>query len=120
MTAKQLATAIANELTAKRGLDIRILDLRDMRSFTDYFVIASASSDRHAQTLADAATTAAKHLGEQPLGIEGQQIGRWILIDLGEVVVHVFQREAREFYGIERLWGDAESLALPIAAGESA
>ena len=116
MTAKQLASAIAQELTDKRGLDIRVLDLSDIRSFTDYFVIASATSDRHAQSLAEAASDAARHLGERPLGIEGQQTGRWILIDLGEVVVHVFQRDAREFYGLERLWGEAESLDWPLAA----
>jgi len=120
LTAKQLATAIAAELTEKRGMDIRILDLTEMRAFTDYFVIASASSDRHAQTLADAATAAARQFEERPLGIEGQQTGRWILIDLGPVVVHVFQREARDFYGIERLWGDAESVNWPLAAGDSA
>lgn len=120
MTAKQLATAIAQELTDKRGLDVRVLDLADLRSFTDYFVIVSATSDRHAQTLADAAVSAARQLGERPLGLEGQQTGRWILIDLAEVVVHVFQHDARDFYGLERLWGDAESLELPRAAGDRA
>lgn len=120
MTAKQLATAIATELSDKKAIDVRVLDLAELRSFADFFVIATATSDRHAHTLADAVSAVARRLGERPLGVEGLQSGRWVLIDLGEVVVHVFQREAREFYGLERLWGEAESLELPLAAGERA
>ena len=120
MTAKQLATAVATALTEKRGLDIRVLDLTEMHAFTDMFVIASATSDRHAQTLADAVVEAARALGERPLGVEGQQTGRWILIDLGNVVAHVLQREARERYALDRLWGDAETLEWPIAVGDGA
>lgn len=120
MTAKELASAIATELTDKKGLDIRVLDLSDLRSFTDYFVIATATSDRHAKTLSDAVVARARQAGERPLGLEGQNTGRWVLIDLGEVVAHVFQADTREFYGLERLWGDAEDLTWPVAAGEHA
>src|SRR5262245_55221159 len=89
-------------------MDVKILDLGDLKSFTDYFVVASATSDRHARALADAASEAARKLGQRTLGLEGEQPGRWILVDLGDVVVHVFQEDAREFYSLERLWGDAE------------
>ena len=119
MTAKELASAIATQLTEKRGLDIRVLDLTEMRAFADVFVVATATSDRHAQALADAAVETARTHGERPLGVEGQQTGRWILVDLGAIVVHVFQGEAREFYGLDRLWGDAETLDWPRAVGET-
>jgi ribosome-associated protein len=115
---KQLAEAAANALTDKRGVEVKILDLGDLRSFTDFFVIASATSDRHARTLADAVVEAAQKRGERALGMEGEQVARWILIDLGDVVVHVFQEDAREYYGLERLWGEAEAVTWPLAAGE--
>jgi ribosome-associated protein len=115
---RQLAEAVASALNDKRGVEVKILDLGDLRSFTDFFVIAGATSDRHARTLADAVVEAARKVGERTLGLEGEQVGRWILIDLGDVVVHVLQQDAREYYGLERLWGEAEAVAWPLAAGE--
>ena len=118
MNPRQLAEAAASALTDKRGVEVRILDLGELRSFTDLFVIAGATSDRHARTLADAVVEAAAKRGERALGMEGEEQARWILIDLGDVVVHVFQQDAREYYGLERLWGEAEAVAWPLAAGE--
>ena len=118
MNPRQLAEAVASALNDKRGVEVKILDLGDLRSFTDFFVIVGATSDRHARTLADAAVEAAHQVGERALGMEGEQVARWILIDLGDVVVHVFQQDAREYYGLERLWGEAEAVAWPLAAGE--
>ena len=114
MTSKQRATLLARALEEKKGIDIRVLDLREARSFTDFFVIASATSDRHAKTLCDAVVEAAQHMGERPFGVEGEQTARWILVDLSDLVVHVFQQDARDFYSLERLWGDA--VELPRAA----
>jgi len=117
LTPIALAQILAQALDSKRAIDVRVLDLAGLRSFTDCFVLASATSPRHANTLADAVIDAAREVGERPLGVEGLSLGRWVLIDLGDVIVHVFQEEAREFYGLERLWGDAEAVDLKLAAG---
>ena len=119
MTSKEKALELAAEADAKKALDIRVLDLRGVASFTDFFVIASGTSDRHARTIADAVLEKAHRLEEQPLGVEGKELGRWILVDLGEVVLHIFQEEVRAYYDLERLWGEATSVELEHAAGGS-
>ncbi len=119
MRSKEKALALAEATNEKKGFRVRILDLRGTASFTDFFVIATGASDRHVRSLADAVLETARRSGEQPLGVEGEKTARWLLIDLGDVLVHLFQREAREFYGLERLWGDAAALELPRAAGAS-
>ncbi len=116
MTAKQKALRVAAAAAEKKGIDVRVLDLREMNAFTDFFVIASGSSDRHARSVADAAIEAVTREGGRPLGVEGTETGRWILVDLGDVVLHVFQPEVRTYYALERLWGDAETLAVPRLA----
>lgn len=116
MTSRQKALAVAAAAAEKKGIDIRVLDLREMNAFTDFFVIASGSSDRHARAVADSVLVELARQGERPLGIEGEEKGRWILVDLGDVVLHVFQPEVRDFYALERLWGDAETVELPRAA----
>ena len=117
MTPKDKARALAEALRDKRAEDIRVLDLAEMRSFCDCFVLATATSDRHAKTLADAVREACRTMGERPIGVEGESTARWILIDCADVVVHVFQAKTREFYGLERLWGEAET--VPLAAGDA-
>ncbi len=116
MTAKEKALALAESLTDKKGVDVRILSLREIRGFTDFFVIATGSSDRHVRALAEAALESSRAAGTRPLGVEGERTARWVLIDLGDVVVHLFQRDAREFYSLERLWGEAEAVDLPRVA----
>jgi ribosome-associated protein len=116
LTSREKALAVAAAAAEKKGIDIRVLDLREMNAFTDFFVIASGTSDRHARAVADSVQAELARLGEQPLGVEGEEKGRWILVDLGSVVLHVFQPEVREFYALERLWGDAETVELPRAA----
>jgi len=118
LTSKQRAKLLARALEEKKGIDIRVLDLREARSFTDFFVIATATSDRHAKALSDAVQEACRSIGDRPFGVEGEQTARWILIDLSDLVVHVFQPESRDFYNLERLWGDA--VELPRAAGDVA
>jgi ribosome-associated protein len=117
LTSKEKALALAEALNQKKGFDVRILDLRGTAAFTNFFVIATGASDRHVRTLADSAFESARLSGQHLLGTEGEKTARWILIDVGDVVVHVFQREARDFYGLERLWGDAAALELPQVAG---
>ncbi len=97
---------IIKSILDKKGEDITILNLKKLNTFTDYFILCTATSEKHAQTIADAVLEAVER--ESFLGMEGYQQGKWILIDCDEVVVHVFQKETREFYDIEGLWYDAE------------
>ncbi len=115
MSAADRAQQVAQALADTGGLDVCVLDLVAEAAFTDFFVIATGTSDRHVQTLSEEAVEVAHQAGEKPLGVEGTESRRWVLVDLGDVVVHVFREEAREFYGLERLWGDEEP-AEPQAA----
>ena len=87
--------------------DVVALDVREQSSFADVFVIATGRSDRQVRAIADSIEQAAKQAGEPPLGIEGHAEGRWVLIDLDDVIAHVFTPETREHYDIERLWSHA-------------
>lgn len=97
----ELAEAALDDL---RGVDVRRLDVREMTSITDLIVIASGTSQRHVRSLADRVVERAKGEGVQPLGLEGEQGGDWLLIDLGDLVVHVMSHEKRAFYNLEKLW----------------
>lgn len=108
---KQLAVAAA-EMKAQ---DLVALDVHALTSFADAFLLATGTSDRHVRSVADAVLEASKEMGSPPLGVEGYDEGRWVLIDLNEVVVHIFQEEVREYYDLERLWSDAPA----IEVGES-
>lgn len=109
--------ALATAMNDKKGEEVRVLDLHGVCGFADYFVLATGGSDRHVRALADAALETASRRGAKPLGIEGKTAGRWVLVDLGDIVVHVFNEDAREYFGIERLWGDAEEVTLERAVG---
>jgi ribosome-associated protein len=89
----------------KKAAAILVFNLTDLTTMADYFVLSTASSPRQARAIADAITEA---LGD-PLSVEGLSMANWILMDYGDVVFHVFQEEARRFYALERLWGDAEN-----------
>lgn len=101
---------------SKKAIDLRVLNLLEVSSFSDYFVICSASSERQAQAIAQAIEERMRSLGRRPLSAEGRGGGRWILLDYGEIVFHVFLEEARRFYGLERLWGDAGNETSRFAA----
>ena len=81
--------------------------LEKVTDFTDYFVICSGTSDRQVQAIADAVDGALRAEGVRPLHVEGYNRAQWVLLDYGDLVVHIFQEETRRFYGLERLWGDA-------------
>ena len=115
MKAKTRALSLADAIGDKKGIAIQILELGELCSFADFFVIATGTSNRHVRTLADAVTEAAREFGERPLGIEGTRTGRWILVDLGDIIVHLFQEEAREFFGLERRWGEAQPVEVRAA-----
>ena len=112
-----MALRVATAIDEKKGAEVRVLDLRGVCGFADFFVLATGASARHVRALADAAIVAALRAGAKPKGVEGKPIGCWVLVDLGDVVVHVFQEEERDFFGLERLWGDAEELEVEHAAG---
>lgn len=103
----------ARALADKRAENIRILDLRPLGAFTDYFIVASGTSDRHLKTLADAVENEARAQGLPSPHTEGYSEGRWILEDTGEVVVHLFLDAIREYYDLEKLWSQATRIPLP-------
>jgi len=94
----------------KKGEEVRVLDLRDISSFTDFFVIAHGNSSRQNAALADGVEQELKQAGVAPLGVEGRAHAEWILLDYGPLVVHIFSRAARDHYALEKLWGDAPRL----------
>jgi ribosome-associated protein len=105
---KAVATAI-RAVQDKKATDIVVLDLRKAGGFTDYFVICTGANARQIHAIADAVEeTLKKELGERPALAEGVDKSEWILLDYFNFVVHVFSRDCRAFYGLERLWGNAE------------
>ena len=109
------ALLIAEAAENRKAEDIVGLDVREISSFADTFIIATGTSDRHVRAVADAIDAALKERGDPPMGIEGYEEGRWVLIDCDDTIVHIFQREIREHYDLERLWSDAPELELGAA-----
>lgn len=97
---------IVEALDEKKALDISVIDISKLSILTDYFVICSGSSTRHIKTLADELERNTASIGLKLLNKEGYNTAKWVLIDYGEVVVHILDKENREYYDIERLWGD--------------
>ena len=100
--------AVAAAASDKKAKDIVILDMRGISMVTDYFVICSANSTTQVQAIADHIEEQLKNAGVRPLAKEGYREAHWILLDYGSCVVHVFVEEDRQFYNLERLWGEAE------------
>lgn len=93
------------ELEDAKAQDLKVIDLRGRSAFTDYFIIATGSSDRHVQALADKVHLKLKHEGHLlPLNFEGYDQGQWVLLDYGDFVIHLFQPEFREYYDLEEFW----------------
>ena len=104
MKTNDLCKLVVDALEDKKGRDIIALDVRDKTSVTDFMVIVSGTSSRHVQSLAHGVVEKAKENSLLPIGIEGERQAEWVLVDLGDVVVHVMQPEIREFYHLEKLW----------------
>lgn len=104
MDSEQLSELVIDALEDMKGVDIVRLDVSDMTTVTDYMVVASGTSKRHVQALAEAVAEKAKAAGHRPIGIEGEEGGEWILLDLGDTLVHVMLPRVREFYNLEKLW----------------
>ena len=115
--ARERARQLAEVARDRNAENVVALAVGELTSFADAFVIATASSDRQARAVADAVVKNARGSGEVVLGVEGYEDGRWILIDGGDVVVHVFVRDAREHYDLDRLWADASRIELPGPLG---
>jgi ribosome-associated protein len=107
LTSRDIARLVAQAAYDTKADGLTILDLRKLSGFTDFFVIATGRSDRQVQAICDRIDEALAKKKIAPLGIEGYQKGHWVLMDYGSVVAHVFYEEARTFYAIEKLWGDA-------------
>ncbi|MDW8479905.1 MAG: ribosome silencing factor [Xanthomonadales bacterium] len=110
-----LCATVLAALDDLKARDVRTLDVRGKTSITDWIIVSSGTSTRHVRSIAEEVVRAAKRDGLVPLGIEGEREGEWILVDLGDVVVHVMLPRVREYYGLERLWG-ADAVA-PARAG---
>jgi len=109
---------VVDLLFDRKALEVTVLDLRGISSATDWFVIATGTSDTHVSAIADNVVDGLKKDGTRPISVEGEREARWILIDYFDFVVHVFHPAAREFYQLERLWGDAPTqlLSAPVGA----
>jgi ribosome-associated protein len=117
---KHLAEAAARAASSKQGRDVVILDVRDLIVITDYFVIATGSSDRQVRTIAEEIERALRDRGQKPVRREGEREGRWVLLDFVDFVAHVFLDEDRAFYDLERLWADAPRVAWQERAASNA
>lgn len=110
----------ADALDAKQGRDILILDMGRLLEILDLFVIASGTSKRQVRTLAEEVDLRLEERGRVPLRVEGMDTAEWLLLDYGDLAVHIFQPEAREFYALERLWGDAPRVPWAPLVAEGA
>ena len=100
---KKFALLALDNLKAE---NVIVIDVRDYASFTDFMIFASGNSTRHVKSIASEVIEAAKSTNLFPLGIEGEDVGEWILVDLGDVIVHIMLPDTRQFYELEKLWGE--------------
>ena len=114
MNSEQLCTLVVDALDDIKAKDIIKLDVRELTTVTDYMIVASGTSNRHVQALVDNVAEKARAAGHKPLGIEGEDGGEWVLLDLEDALVHVMLPKVREFYNLEKLWslGSPEHLAV--------
>jgi ribosome-associated protein len=112
LDSKEFAEMIAEIILGKKGYDLRLLDLRELSSFADYFLICSADSDVQVKAIADAVDKDLRKLGIKCRHKEGYNALNWVLLDYFDVVVHVFKNESRSYYNLEKLWGDAPVTAI--------
>ena len=115
MTSYEMAVGLAKALDSKKGLNIKVLKTQELTTLADYFVLCTATSSTQVKAMSDACEEAMEKNGEQVHHIEGHRGGTWLLMDFSSVVVHVFTDEARKFYDLERLWGDAQEIDLAQA-----
>ena len=117
MNSEQLCTLIVDALEDVKAQDITKLDVRRMTPVTDFMIVASGTSNRHVKALVDNVAEKAREAGHKPIGVEGEEGGEWVLLDLQDALVHVMLPKVREFYNLEKLWsfGSADDLAVTDA-----
>lgn len=113
--AERLRTLVLDALADLKAKDVQEIDVRGKSSVTDLMVVVSGTSSRHVKSIADEVVKKAKHAGVPPIGVEGQREGEWVLVDLGDIVVHVMLPRTREFYGLERLWTVGDDMPEALA-----
>ena len=106
MSPDQIRDLVCDALDDLKAQEVTVLDVNKKTSFADWMVIVTGTSQRHVKSLANHVIEKSKESGHRPLGLEGETDGNWILVDLGDVIVHVMTRESRDFYALEKLWGD--------------
>jgi len=110
----RVRTAVGAALD-KKALDLQVLAVGKVTSIADYFILCSASSERQTQAIADGVVDTLRDEGVRPLLVEGANPGRWILVDYGDFIFHIFTEDCRRFYGLERLWGDAPNVTAELS-----
>lgn len=116
--AKAKALSIATAARSKHAEEITIYQVGDLTSLADFFVICSAESEPQIRAIVDAVHDSLSKKGSKPFGIEGREASLWVLVDCNDVILHIFKKEAREFYNLDRLWGDAPQLPFPSSEME--
>jgi ribosome-associated protein len=119
-TSRPVLDAAVEGATDLKAEDIVALDMRALTAFADTFLIATATSDRRARAITDSIVKAVAGIGRKPAGVEGYQEGRWVLIDLDELIVHVFLADVRAEYDLERLWSDAPLIDIAVDSNRAA
>jgi ribosome-associated protein len=103
----------ARAAESKKAIDLQVLDLREVTSFTDYFILCSVTNPRQGQAIADEIGKQLKDMGELPVSVEGYDPAEWILLDYGDFIVHIFAEATRSYYNLGRLWRHAKLIELP-------
>ncbi|MDA8362319.1 MAG: ribosome silencing factor [Gammaproteobacteria bacterium] len=108
MPENKIEQVVYDVLADAKGQDIQVLDVRKVTDITDFMVIASGTSSRHVVSMAEKIQEKLRELGRRALGTEGEKMGDWVLVDFGDVVVHIMRPQTRDFYNLEKLWSDGE------------
>ena len=121
MQSKDRALVAANFALDKKAFNLRILEVQGLSSLTDYLLLASGRSDRQVQAIAEGVRLGLKNdHATAPLAVEGMNEGRWVLLDYGDIMVHIFQEPVREFYDLDGLWSEAPTVPVPEPEGAAA
>ncbi len=117
MSTPEITSTVIEALEDMKARDVVLIDVQPMTSITDLMVIASGTSDRHVRSVAENVIDKCKQQGQRPLGVEGLEGGEWVLVDLQDVLVHVMLPKVRDFYNLEKLWGDSTRAGAAAPAG---
>jgi len=112
LSSKEIIAGVIKALDDKKGKDIKVLYTADQTTLAEYFIICNGTSNTQVKALSEAVEEAMTKAGEEPHHVEGHRGGQWVLLDYSAVVVHIFTEEAREFYSLERLWSDAQTVDI--------